>query len=143
MQLLFVSLFHLNYTMYYYKQFKSGFCRAYNLFKLHNVLLQACYCLLPINSSIFSYNLSTINFILFFSGFIFARIINFPFLLNFINLSNLKHLTATPVRQISYQVHILQNTNSPSLSTNTFSPSKAVIPDVYKTSVFFQFLMNF
>ena len=114
-----------------------------NPFKLHNVLLQSCSCLLLINSSIFSYNLSIINFILFFSVHIFARIINFLFSLHFINLSNFKHFPAIIVRQISYQVHILQNTNSPSLSTSTFSPSKAVIPDVYKTSVFFQFLMNF
>ena len=44
------------------------------LFKLHNVLLLSCFYLSLINSSIFSYNLSSINFNLFSSVFVFSEL---------------------------------------------------------------------
>ena len=60
----------------------NEYCKR--IFKLQNVLLQWLFLFLTVNINIFSYNLSTINFILFFSIRIFTEIINFPFLLRFL-----------------------------------------------------------
>ena len=118
---------HLNYTMFYYYVgwiSKPWTCYKFKLhnvlllsrgllknaiailpFKLHNVLLLSYYYSFLINSSIFSYNLSIINFYLFFNIHIFTEIINSLFLLHFIYLSNPKHSPPTAVRQILEKTH--------------------------------------